>query len=415
VKKPYINKWTIAAMFAVVQFGAYGTTQGCLGLFIKPIEYDTGWSRTAISFVPSILLAANFTASIWWGLLADKWSIKGVLILSGLCLSIGFLVSSTSSTITLIYVFLGVIGGIGVGGSAGPLSGLAARWFQDQKAFGIGLGYSGVSIGTVLLPFIVSPVINQYGWRSAFVLLGSVALFCFWSAGLILREPRNGNAISADTLEKRKIESDHAVKLLRPQTSLSTAIRSSDFWILFLMHILGVFVLQMTVIHMVPDAIEHGISSNQATFLLPLVGVLSILGKIGGGRLGDKVGNRKMLLFAFLLQSTTLIFINTFDSLWAYYLFAALFGLTYGTWSPQIPAIAGNTFGAKNLGAIMGGIMPSGAIGGFVGPAFAGILFDHFGNYTFAFYVGAAVCIITAILPSLITQKSRSAKQIKAS
>ena len=59
--------------------------------------------------------------------------------------------------------------------------------------------------------------------------------------------------------------------------------------------------------------------------------------------------------------------------------------------------------------------MPSGAIGVFVGPAFAGILFDHFGNYTFAFYVGAAVCIITAILPSLITQKSRSTKQIKAS
>ena len=59
--------------------------------------------------------------------------------------------------------------------------------------------------------------------------------------------------------------------------------------------------------------------------------------------------------------------------------------------------------------------MPSGAIGGFVGPAFAGILFDHFGNYVFAFYVGAAVCIITAMLPSLITQKSQLEKQVKAS
>lgn len=402
-------------MFAVVQFGAYGTTQGCLGLFIKPIEYETGWSRTAISLVPSILLAANFTASIWWGLLADKWSIRGVLILSGLCLSVGFLVSSTSSTITMIYLFLGIIGGIGVGGSAGPLSGLAARWFQNRKGFGIGLGYSGVSVGTAILPFIVNPVIFHYGWRLAFVVLGSIALLCYWSAGFILREPQNKDDISSGTVKNDQLSRISVTQTLQPQTNVSTAIKSGDFWILFLVHILGVFVLQMTIIHIVPDAIEHGISTNKATLILPLIGILSILGKVGGGSLGDRFGNRKMLLFAFVLQSATLIFINAFEGLWTYYLFAALFGLTYGTWSPQIPAIAGNMFGSKNLGAIMGGIMPSGAIGGFMGPAFAGIVFDHFGNYVFAFYVGAAICFITAILPYLITQKSQLEKQVKAS
>ena len=403
--RKYINKWMVAAMFAVVQFGAYGTTQGCFGLFIKPIELETEWSRTAISLAPSILLATNFIASVWWGLLSDKWSIRGVLFLCGLFLSIGFFVSSNATTIMSVYLFFGVIGGIGVGGSAAPLAGLAARWFRNQKGLGIGIGFSGVSIGTSLLPLIVNPSIQNQGWRASFVLLGTISLVCYWTAALILREP--GKDINAPHPVDHPLRSqDDNSKVMSP-ISVSIALRSRNFWVLFIVHVLGVFVLQMTMIHIIPSAIENGISPITSAFILPMVGILSIVGKIGGGILGDTLGNRKLLLIAFLIQSLAIIFINSFTDLWSYFFFAALFGLSYGTWSPQIPAMAGNAFGTTNLGAIMGAIYPSGAIGGFTGPAFAGMMFDHLGNYILAFYTAAVVCIITAIISLLMKQDTQ--------
>ena len=408
LRQKHINKWVVAAMFAVVQFGAYGTTQGCFGLFIKPIEFETGWSRTAISLAPSILLATNFIASIWWGLLSDKWSIKGVLFLSGLFLSIGFFASSNSTTLMAIYLFFGVIGGIGVGGSAAPLAGLAARWFQNQKGLGIGIGFSGVSIGTGLLPLIVNPSIQNYGWRSSFVLLGTISLACYWIGALILREPSKDVNPSQPVANPLKLQ-DCNGKVIST-IYVSTALKSRNFWVLFIVHILGVFVLQMTMIHIIPSAIENGISPITSAFILLVVGFLSIIGKIGGGVLGDTLGNRKILLTAFLLQSLALIFINSFTDLWSYFFFAALFGLSYGMWSPQVPAMAGNAFGTTNLGAIMGALYPSGAIGGFTGPVFAGLIFDHFGNYILAFYTGTVVCIITAIISLLMDQNGQSKK-----
>ena len=74
---------------------------------------------------------------------------------------------------------------------------------------------------------------------------------------------------------------------------------AADFWVLFIVHALGVFVLQMTMIHIIPSAIENGISPITSAFILPMVGILSIVGKIGGGMLGDTLGNRKLLLIAF--------------------------------------------------------------------------------------------------------------------
>jgi len=84
-------------------------------------------------------------------------------------------------------------------------------------------------------------------------------------------------------------------------------------------------------------------------------------------------------------------------SVWMLYLFAPVFGFTYGGIVPLIPAITGEFFGTKNLGAIIGFMGFGPTIGGALGPFLAGYIFDVTGSYYFAFLLGVATTIVATV------------------
>ena len=84
------------------------------------------------------------------------------------------------------------------------------------------------------------------------------------------------------------------------------------------------------------------------------------------------------------------------------YLFALIFGFAWGGIGTQVPALIGDIFGVRNIGTVMGTLLIGWNLGGAIGPAMGGFMFDVSGNYFISFAVGAVMMLIAALLVALI-------------
>ena len=340
---PY--RWVIAGTFCMVNGIAWGTTQGSFGVFVNPLTEDMGWSRTVVSAAFSTLLTISFALGVAWGWLSDRWSVRGVIILCGALIGLGFLLASTAHALWQFYLFYSVIGGIGLAGIFPSLLGLTARWFDRRRGLAIGIGLAGVGIATAVLPLVAERLISLNGWPFAFQVFG----IAVWAATLIgiilLRNPprtasvRGHGAVGGNPRSQRfgqgQLSSADGTQH-RPASDgaapLSAVMRTRSFWFMFGMLLAGVSILQMILVHLVPRAIDGGVTSSTAATLLPVLGLLSIVGKVAGGALGDRIGPRRVYIASILLQAVMLLWLATATRLWEFYLFAAAFGLGYGGW-----------------------------------------------------------------------------------
>ena len=410
--------WVIAGTFAFLECIAWGITMGSYGVFVNPLTEDMGWSRTAVSGVFSTLLMITFALGIAWGWLSDRWSVRGIIAICGGLMGLGFLLASTAQALWQLYLFYSVIVGVGLGGIFPPLTGLTVRWFDRRRGLAIGIGFAGVGVGIAALPLLAEYLISLNGWRFAFRVFGMIAWGAALSGAILLREPRGPASIEVSgTADNNPRSHRPGLDRVSPTDgaegrpggdgamSLSTVLRTRSFWFLFGMLVVGTLIVQMILVHLVPRAIDAGVASPTAVTLLPVLGVLSIVGKVAGGALGDYLGRRQVFIAAMLLQALTLLFLATATSLWMFYLFAVAFGLGYGGIAPQPASMAARIFGSRYMGATIGALAVGGAFGGFVGPTMAGYIFDTTGSYVIAFNLSAGIAIVGVVLGLLVRER----------
>lgn len=120
----------------------------------------------------------------------------------------------------------------------------------------------------------------------------------------------------------------------------------------------------------------------------------------------DRIGiyNTMILCCAALLVS--LVFLIFTSELWAYYIFAIVFGFSYGGEVPQIPLFVVKFCGTKFMAALMGLTLFICNIGGAVGPWAAGKIYDLTLNYQWAFIATAAVAAVSLIMALILKKQN---------
>jgi MFS family permease len=139
--------------------------------------------------------------------------------------------------------------------------------------------------------------------------------------------------------------------------------------------------------------------------MITVIGGVSIGGRILMGGLGDRIGNRQSLALCFALMSAALLSLPIAHKIWTFYLFAAAFGFAFGGMYTLGSPLAADLFGLSSHGLIFGVVSFGGTIGGAIGPALAGYIFDTNGSYRLAFMVFATIGIIGLVSTSLIRVK----------
>lgn len=328
------------------------------------------------------------------GRLSDKFGPKVVLVAGGLLTGLGYLLVSQASSIWQLYLFYGLILGIGLSSIDTPVLSTIARWFVKKRGMATGIAKVGVGLGVLVISPLAGWLVSSYGWRSAFLVIGILSLLGIVSSGWFLkRDPRQiGQLPDGNT----QIEETSSITS-QPQFSVLKAIGTRQFWLFSTVWFITLFCAMTVLGHTAAYATDLGISTTVASTILGAIGGFSILGRLGMGSVSDKMGNKSVFIISTSLMAVSLLWLLFAKNEWMLFLFAAVYGIAHGALFTAVTPMLAELFGVESLGAIAGVVIFIGRIGGAIGPTLAGRIFDVTGSYHTAFLT-CLVLSITGVL-----------------
>lgn len=361
------------------------------GVFLEPLSTQFGWSRSETSGAYSLLFILQGLLAIIAGRLNDRFGPRIVMTICGFFLGLGYLLMSQINSVWQLYLYYGVITGIGMSGSLVPLISTVARWFVKRRNLVTGITASGASLGIVIVPILANQIISKYSWQTAYIVVGSVALVLIIVAAQFLK--RDPSEVGLLPYGESDLKYKGSVKQAQG-LSLQEVIRTHQFWILFAAFFCYGFCVQTTMVNVVPHAIDMGISATSAASILTCIGALAIVGRITISGAGDRIGSNLSMVISLTLMAISFVLLLIAKELWELYLLAAIFGFSYAGFMPSGSVLIADLFGLRAHGAVYGIATAALAIGGSIGPFLAGHIFDTTGSYHLAFLV----CIILNII-----------------
>lgn len=397
----YYGYFIVAACFFI--FFILGGVTFSFGVFFKPMLSEFGWTRAATSGAFSLNMILGGVFGILGGRLTDRFGPRLVITGGGLLICLGYLLMSQVNAIWQIYLFLGMLAGIGMGGMAIPMMSTIARWFTKGRGLATGIVSSGVGVGIIIMPPIANLLITSYSWRTSYLILGiMVIVFIGIPAQFIRRAALQNTSVTRDA---DALETDRP-HLPAREFSLQEALHTPQFWMISIMSLFFLFCMQTAMVHIVAHATDINISAIAAATILSAIGFVNLGGTIAMGGLGDRIGSRKAMIIIFTLISLSFLIVIFARELWMLYLFAVVFGLSYGGFVAMQSPMVVDLFGLKALGTIFGLVMFAANIGGASGPLAAGRIFDVSGNYQWAFIL-CAFLGLTGLLLSILMKTTR--------
>ncbi|MFC1993096.1 MFS transporter [Chloroflexota bacterium] len=396
---------TCAFIIMVAMYGVYFV----FGVFFKPVLTEFGWTRTITSGAASLSTIIYGLLGIVMGGLTDRFGPRMVITFCGCLLGLGYLLMSQTSTIWQLYLFYGVIIGMGMSGGFTPLMATVSRWFDERRGMMTGIVQAGLGAGTLIGAPVANLLISTYDWRKAYIILGSTVLVVVVLAAQFLR--RDPSRVGQVPYVRNRQE-DPGLTLHTDVFPLKEAIRTRQFLLVFAMLLCFGFCLFAILVHIAPHATELGISATTAANILATLGGLSIVGRIVLGSAGDRIGHRQIFIMGFILMSAALFWLVPATEAWMLYLFAAVFGLAYGGCAASMPPLISRLFGLSAHGSILGVADLGFMIGGTISPLLAGYIFDITGSYQLAFLLCAAIGVVGLILVLLLKTNSKGKREI---
>jgi MFS transporter, OFA family, oxalate/formate antiporter len=184
--------------------------------------------------------------------------------------------------------------------------------------------------------------------------------------------------------------------------SLKEAVMTRQYVLVFIMVFWFGFFGDAFTVHIVPDAINSGMASTAAAYILTTSGALMLLGRIFLGLAADSLGNKQIIIFGGTLSTIGLLLISSTRAHWAFFVCAAFMGLSQGGIGTSLSPLVAGLFGLKSHGLIFGSIGLGYTLGSSVGPYLTGYLFDVTGNFQTALLLCAAASVLALVFASLI-------------
>ena len=402
-KKEVYYGWIVVAgvfFMVAVSCGSFYS----FGVFFVPIMEEFGWARGVISgvlFVSGITYAVTVPLI---GSIADRFGYKWISIITAGLMGLGFVLGSRVQTVWQMYLFIGLLQGIGACAAIPlPLS-LITNWFVRRQGLALGIASAGIGTGAATLPLMVTSIETQLGWRTAMFVVGVLILLIYIPIALFVMRLPESDYVAAHEGTPQD-DTNHVSDSDNLAISLSQALKTSQFWALFGIFGFCILCLGLIITHLVPYARDTGISPMSAAGLLTTMGLCSIAGRLTAGFLSDRVGANRVLFCGLFFQGVMILWLSRMSSLGVFYFFAFLFGIAYGGNLVMIPRLTASIFGVKYMGAIYGSLSVADGIGFAIGPVLAGYFFDLSGSYNDAFLITAVGVFIAVALTFVLRNK----------
>ncbi len=379
LNQPASTEWRRFGMLPVAAALGYATSViHIYGLspYIEPIQEAFGWSRAQATSGLTTATTINAIFCLAIGMLVDRMGPRlvgliGVLLTAGAFALLGTATGNQGNW----YLLWGIMAFATLPVQATIWTSAVASRFETSRGMALAVTLSGASLAGTVFPLLATWLIDTYGWRTAFAAEGGIwAVITFPMLLLFFRSARDV-----------KPTDEKETNFKPPQlagVSVSEGLRSLVFVRLFVASTLFTFTIIALVVHFIPILTNAGAERLAAASMASLVGVSSIVGRLGTGYLLDHFRASRVGAVIFLLPiiACTLLLLAGASPL-AQSAAAIVIGLTLGSEIDVIVYLTTKHFGLKNFGTIYGGLLTALSIGTAFGPLAAAAVYDHSGSY----------------------------------
>ncbi len=376
------QRWLVAAALFAVVFSASNQI-AAFGVFLPALADHFGWSRGAISVALSISLLLGGLAGFAVGAIADRHGPRGILLLTVAIAGGGYALASTTGALWHLYVFVGVMGGLGTSGFYIIASTTVTRWFDRDRGLALALVLVGFNVSFVTAGPAAAWLIERVGWRGAYLVFGGWLWVVGSLAALVVRDP-----------PRRRVAPGHAPVRDDHGVGVGEAMRDRRLWLLGLSWFLLGAVLLMVTVHVVPYARDRGADLASAALALTAYGVGAAVGRLASGPLSDRLGPQPIMRACFTLQVIALVALAFGPPLAVLLPMVAVFGLGFTGADTVYIRVIPDVFGLKALGAITGVLTMGWRAGAALGPALAGFVHDATGSYALPFGLAPVAVVV---------------------
>ncbi len=432
------------------------TTCGLLlyafSVFIRPLQKQFGWTVPEVALAYALICLIFGLVTFPAGRLSDKLGPKIVVLVGGLVMAFGFFMVSTitppdpavvtaggdalkaanRTPLYLLYLYYGVICGLGGGCVYLPPIATAPKWWPDRRALATGFTVVGLGLGSFIMAPLATGMINHFGSAlPVFKYVGIAMGIMVVLAALCLKVPPAGYK-PAGWNPPVAATGTGAPKAFRDYTYEETK-SSPQFWLLWLAYFGGSFAGLMCIgliakhgidAMSIAYRIKEGLDAKATipadamkTIAMAAAGAPSALAitnaavRILIGPLADKIGTKKIFITLFILQAIAFLALfpagNTATLL---ALCAAVIGWNYGAMFTLFPATLLQYYGPTAQGSNYGLLFTAWGVAGFCGPYFGGKIQAATGSFFVPFVIAAAVLGVAILI--LVSLKAPEKKHV---
>ncbi len=396
--------WVIVVSATLILL-IYAPVMYAFGIFLRPLTMEFNWDRGALSGALSVRLLVSGLLSILAGRISDKYGPRILVTIGGLLIGVGFLLMAQINSLWQAYLIWGLLMGVGGGFCQIPVISTIPRWFTEKRGIAVGITVAGFGLGGMFSAPLAQWLISTYGWQQAFIVLGLITIIIIIPLAQFMKHSPQRVGLKPYG-ESEGIEDKQSLASAAEGFSLTQTVKTSRFWVWGLILSSFYFCSQIIIVHIVPYAIDIGISPIIAASIASIVAGGSVIGRLSMGFVSDKVGGRLLLVGCISLAALALLWLLFAKEIWMLYVFAVIFGLAYGGIVILLTVVTAGLFGLSSLGMILGSLALFSTAGEALGAPLAGSIFDITGSYSLAFLISVIICGLAIIL-SLILLRAR--------
>jgi predicted MFS family arabinose efflux permease len=381
--------WPVLVAAALgTAFGASPIPFNSAGPFTKPLAEEFGWGRGDIQLALFWFTAAVVLTVPFIGGLADRIGVRkvaiGTLALFGITFAALAFTPASLFAFYLLWVLMGALGG---GSTPVTWTRAVNSWFVHNRGLALALTLMGTGVTAAFLPSLATWLIENYGWRKAFIGISLLPLAVALPVVIwLFREP----------------EAKDAHELIAPPSrvgvTVGQALRDYRFWVIAVSILFVAIGVGGSITNFQPLLMDRGFQPQEAAKIAGVIGVSVIVGRLLAGFLIDRFWAPLVTLPMLALPALACFLLAQPDvPAFAAILSAMLIGLAAGAETDLVAYLTARYFGLANYGRLYG---LQYAVFGFasgISPFLFGKVFDVTGSYQPILYVAAVLFVLGAV------------------
>ncbi|ENQ3105220.1 OFA family MFS transporter [Bacillus cereus] len=377
------NPWLVILGTIIVQMGL-GTIY-TWSLFNQPLVSKYAWNLNAVAITFSITSFFLAFSTLFASKLQEKWGLRKLIIISGLSLGIGLMLSSQVSSLPMLYVLAGVVVGYADGTAYITTLSNLIKWFPERKGLISGISVSAYGTGSLIFKFINGKLIDSVGVSQAFLYWGLIVAIMIVIGACFIHQ-----AAEQDIVQETKSH-DYTTREM---------LRTKEVYLLFIM-LFTSCMSGLYLISMVKDIGVQlvGLSAATAANAVSMIAIFNTVGRIILGSLSDKISRLKIVSATFVVIAISVFTLSFVDLNYGiYFACVASVAFCFGGNITIFPAIVGDFFGLKNHSKNYGIVYQGFGLGALTGAFIGAIL----GGFKPTFIVIGALCVVSFFIAIFI-------------